>query len=133
MGWPFDRVLRHGRRRLYRGGVLFEVTVTQRDGWSVLAVVGELDLATAPQLRQRLVGLVKTGATHLVLDLRSTDFIDSIGLGVIVGALKRVQPIGGALAVVCDEPRIRSVFEMTRLDTIIPVFATLDEAVAARG
>jgi anti-sigma B factor antagonist len=112
---------------------LFTVSVSERAGWSVVAVIGELDLATAPQLRQQLVGLVNQGATRLLVDLRATEFIDSIGLGVIIGALKRVQPVGGELAVVCNTPRIRSVFEVTRLDTIISVHADLDEVVGADG
>jgi anti-sigma B factor antagonist len=112
---------------------VFNVVVSERAGWSVIAVLGELDLATAPQLRQRIVALVSQGAVRLLLDLRATDFIDSIGLGVIIGALKRVQPLGGEVAVVCTTSRIRTVFEMTRIDTIIPVFADVDEVVGADG
>lgn len=113
--------------------VLFHVAVEERESWSVVSVVGELDLASAPELRQRLVGLINQGATRLVLDLGGTDFIDSIGLGVIIGALKRLQPLGGEIVVVCHATRIRSVFEMTRLDTIISVYDDLDEAVAERA
>lgn len=111
-------------------GVHFEVSVSQRDGWTVVAVVGEIDLATAPQLRQRLVTLVSEGHHQLVLDLGATDFLDSIGLGVIVGALKRVQIAGGALVVATDVARIRSVFELTRLDAIIPVYRDVATALA---
>jgi anti-sigma B factor antagonist len=117
----------------YRCVVLFEVTAAPRGDWWVVAVVGELDLATAPQLRQRLVGLISQGATRLAIDLRATDFIDSIGLGVIIGALKRLQPVGGELAVICSDHRIRTVFEMTRLDTIVPVHADVDEVVGIDG
>jgi anti-sigma B factor antagonist len=109
--------------------VLFEVTAAARGEWWVVTVVGELDLATAPQLRQRLVGLISQGATRLAIDLRATDFIDSIGLGVIIGALKRLQPVGGELTVICTDHRIRNVFEMTRLDTIVELHADLDAVV----
>jgi anti-sigma B factor antagonist len=112
---------------------LFQVTVDQRGPWFVVGVVGELDLASAPELRQQLVRLINQGATRLIIDLRATDFIDSIGLGVIIGALKRLPPASGQLAVLCTTHRIRTVFEATRLDTIIPLYDDLDELVGADG
>ena len=111
----------------------FAVSITDRDEWKVLSVVGELDLATAPQLRQKIIGLVNEGANRLVLDLTATDFLDSIGLGVIVGALKRLQSTDGRLVVATNVARVRSVFELTRLDHIIPLRDDVDAAVAAGG
>ncbi|MBI2706255.1 MAG: STAS domain-containing protein [Actinobacteria bacterium] len=115
----------------YLVGVHFDVIVTERDGWAVLSVMGELDLATAPQLRQQVVTTVNDGSNRLLLDLTATDFLDSIGLGVIVGALKRVQSTGGSLVIATDVDRIRAVFELTRLDAIIPLFRDVDAAVAS--
>lgn len=111
-------------------GVIFDITVTERAGWRVIAVLGELDLSTAPRLRQHIVTAINEGATRLVLDLSGTDFLDSIGLGVIVGALKRLQPLHGQLVVATDVARIRSVFELTRLDQIVPVVADVDTAIS---
>lgn len=111
-------------------GVHFDVTMTERGGWAVLSVVGELDLATAPQLRQQIVSAVSDGCNRLLLDLTATDFLDSIGLGVIVGALKRAESAGGSLVIATDVDRIRAVFELTRLDAIIPLFRDVDAAVA---
>lgn len=113
--------------------VHFEVTTAEKGDWTVVSVIGELDLSTAPALRQRVVALVNEGADHLVLDLLGTDFLDSIGLGVIVGALKRVQTGGGRLAVATDVHRIRSVFELTRLDQIIPLYTDVEEAIAGEA
>ena len=73
--------------------------VTQRDRWTVLAVSGEVDVATAPRLREQLVQLVNQGSHHLVVDLEGVDFLDSTGLGVLVGALKRVRLQDGEAAV----------------------------------
>jgi len=66
----------------------------------------------------------------VVLDLGGVDFIDSAGLGVVLGALKRVRGAGGALRVVVDEPAVRQVFALTELDRIVPLDRTVDEAVA---
>jgi anti-sigma B factor antagonist len=113
--------------------VLFALDVTLQQGWTVLTVTGELELATAPQLRQRVVGLVAEGRTRIVLDLAGVDFADSVGLGVIVAALKRVRGRDGELAVAGAVPRVRRLFEITRLDEIVELFPDVDAALAALG
>src|SRR5918912_3313340 len=62
---------------------------------TVLEVGGEVDVYTAPRLRERLVELVDGGARDVVVDLSRVDFLDSTGLGVLVGALKRLRSAGG--------------------------------------
>jgi anti-sigma B factor antagonist len=99
-------------------------------GWTVVSIYGELDVATAPSLREQLIGLVGDGATKLVLDLEGVDFLDSTGLGVIVSALKRARTNGGDLRLVCTQARIRRLFEITGLDKAVPLHASLDAAVA---
>jgi anti-sigma B factor antagonist len=99
--------------------VLFALDVSSRGDWTVVAVTGELELATAPRLRQAVVSLVGDGRVDIVLDLGGVDFIDSIGLGVIVSALKRVRSRDGQLVVAGAVPRVRALFELTRLDEII--------------
>jgi anti-sigma B factor antagonist len=102
------------------------------DGWAVVGVTGELELATAPRLRQQMVSLVGEGHTRIVLDLSQVDFVDSIGLGVIVSVLKRVRGRGGELVLVGAIPRVRALFELTRLDEILELHDRLDDAVTAR-
>ena len=102
------------------------------DGWAVVGVTGELELATAPRLRQQVVSLVGEGHTRIVLDLSRVDFVDSVGLGVIVSVLKRVRGRAGDLVVVGAVPRVRALFELTRLDEIIELHETVDEALATR-
>ncbi len=105
--------------------------VTQRDRWTVLAVSGEVDVATAPRLREQLVQLVNEGHHHLVVDLEGVDFLDSTGLGVLVGALKRVRLQDGELTLVCTQPRIVKVFDITGLSKVFTLHESVDSAVAA--
>src|SRR5688572_8588448 len=104
--------------------------VTERGSWAVLAVAGEVDVATVPRLREQLHSLVAQGQHHIVVDLEAVDFLDSTGLGVLVGALKRVRTNGGELALVCTQSRIRKVFEVTGLTKVFSLYDSVDEAVA---
>jgi len=110
--------------------VLFDLQVVERDGWTVVSVTGELDVATAPRLRNEVVRLASSGRTLVVLDLGGVDFIDSTGLGVIVGSLKRVRSLGGELALARAEPQVHKVFEITRLIDILPLHDTVESALA---
>lgn len=105
--------------------------VSQRDGWAVLGVSGEVDVATAPRLREKLIGLVTDGQYRIVVDLEGVEFLDSTGLGILVGALKRVRTHEGELALVCTQPRVLKVFEITNLTKVFPIHTTVDEAVTA--
>ena len=107
--------------------------VTEHDGWSVIDVGGEIDVATAPRLREQLLTLVNGGRYWLVLNLAATDFIDSTGLGVLISGLKRTRTHGGDLAVVCTEPRILRVFEITGLDGVFGIHASVEAATAPRA
>ena len=102
--------------------------VEERGDVAVLAVSGEVDVATVPRLREQLHGLVAAGTPRIVVDLDAVDFLDSTGLGVLVGALKRVRSNGGELALVCTAPRIRKVFEVTGLTKVFDLFDTVDAA-----
>ena len=87
--------------------------------WTVLSVGGDLDVVGAPDLRQAVVTAVADGSRLLALDLSDLDFVDSFGIGAVVGALKRLRQRGGDLALVCPSPRIRRVFEICDLDRIL--------------
>jgi anti-sigma B factor antagonist len=104
--------------------------VSELAGWTVVTVYGELDVATSPDLRERLIELVNDGRNRLVLVLDGIDFLDSTGLGTIVSALKRARTHGGDLRLVCTETRITRLFEITGLDRAVPLLPTLDVAVA---
>jgi anti-sigma B factor antagonist len=105
--------------------------VTKRERSVVVTVSGEVDVATAPRLRSQLVSLVGDGERRIICDLEGVDFLDSTGLGVLVGVLKRVRTHGGELIMVCTQRRLLKVFEITGLTRVFEFFDTVDEAVAA--
>lgn len=109
------------------------MTVEERGRWTILAVSGEIDIATAPSLRERLHGLLAEDRRHLVVDLDDVSFLDSTALGVLVGALKRARTENGEVRVVCNQPRVRKVFEITRLDSAFDLCDTVDAAVEDGG
>ena len=104
--------------------------VSERNGWAILSVAGEVDVATAPRLREKLIELVNAGSVKIVVDLESVEFLDSTGLGVLVGALKRVRTSDGDFALVCTEPRILKLFEITGLTKVFPMRDSVEEAVS---
>ncbi len=106
------------------------IDVSRRGDWSIVEVAGEIDVATAPRLREQLISLVNDGQHRIVVGLEGVDFIDSTGLGVLISGLKRVRTHDGAFALVCTEPRILKVFEITGLDAVFAISPSLDDAVA---
>jgi anti-sigma B factor antagonist len=101
-----------------------------RAPYTVLSVKGEIDVYSAPRLRERLVELVSQGHRQIVVDLEGVDFLDSTGLGVLVGGLKRLRSHDGELSIVCSQSRILKVFEITGLTSVFRMAATVDEATA---
>ena len=108
----------------------FDVSVERHNGIALVAVRGELDISTSPCLRDKLVELATSGDTRLVIDLEAVEFLDSTGLGVLVGGLKRMRSNGGDLALVCTKPRILKVFEITALTKVFTIFGSRDEAIS---
>jgi len=99
--------------------------------FTVLAVKGEVDVYTAPRLREKLVELVSHGSQHLVIDLEGVDFLDSTGLGVLVGGLKRLRSHDGDLSLVCSQHRILKVFEITGLTKVFSIYDSVEAAVTS--
>ncbi len=111
----------------------FELSATVQGEWAVLAPCGEVDLATAPAVRGRLHELADGGARHLVVDLARVSFLDSIGLGVLVAAYRRLRDRDppGSLRLAGASDRVARVLELTGLLGIMPVHASVEAARAA--
>jgi anti-sigma B factor antagonist len=97
----------------------------------VVAVTGEIDLFTAPELKAVLSEAVEAGRTRIVVDLTETSFLDSTALGVLIGAVKRLRSRDGALTIVNTDANIAKTFEITGLDQIFTIRPTRDEAIQA--
>jgi anti-sigma B factor antagonist len=110
--------------------VELKLTTRAESGATVVAADGEIDIHTAPDLRAKLAELERAGVRTIVVDLSSVGFLDSSALGTLVGANKDLQASGGMLKVVCAQPNILKVFEITRLSEVIPVFDTVERACA---
>jgi anti-sigma B factor antagonist len=102
----------------------------ETDGRTVVAVGGEIDVYTAPRLRDTITSLIAGGAHHLVIDLSDVEFLDSTGLGVLVGGLKKVRSHDGSLKLVCAEERLLKIFRITGLSKVFPIHADLAGALA---
>jgi anti-sigma B factor antagonist len=95
---------------------------------TVLEVGGEVDVYTAPRLRERLVELVDAGARDVVVDLGGVEFLDSTGLGVLVGAMKRLRQANGTFGLVCSKEALLKIFRITALDQVFPIYPTIEAA-----
>lgn len=98
---------------------------------TVIEVGGEVDVYTAPRLRERIAELVEDGHHDLVIDLDGVEFLDSTGLGVLVGGLKRVRTHEGSLRIVCTQDRVLKVFRITGLTKVFAIHDSVAVAVAA--
>jgi anti-sigma B factor antagonist len=104
---------------------------TRNEGdWTVIAVGGEIDVYTAPKLREALVELVNAGRYQIIVDVESVDFLDSTGLGVLVGGLKRVRANDGNLRVVCTQERLLKIFRITGLTKVFAIHESVAAATA---
>ena len=106
----------------------FDVETIDEGDPVVIAVHGQADLHTAPELRNAITAALDGGATGLVVDLSEATFIDSMTLGVLLGAVKRLRPSGGKVGIVCMDAHIRRIFEITLLDRVFSLHTSLDAA-----
>jgi anti-sigma B factor antagonist len=103
-----------------------------KDGIEIVDVEGEIDVYTAPRLRELLIDLVGNGNYQLIVNMEKVEFLDSTGLGVLVGGLKRVRAHDGSLDLVCTQERILKIFRITGLTKVFGIHTTVDEAIANR-
>jgi len=107
----------------------FEVAESEQRGVPVLGVRGEIDVATSPELGDLLTGLITAGTELVIVDLTEVTFIDSTGLGVLVGAVGDMRARGGDLRLVVTQPQIIKLLELTGLDEVFTVMSDASDAV----
>ena len=93
---------------------------------------GEIDVYTAPKLRDKITELVAAGVYDLVIDMEEVEFLDSTGLGVLVGGLKKVRAHDGSLQLVCNQDRLLKIFRITGLAKVFVIHESADAALAAQ-
>ena len=98
---------------------------------AVLRITGEIDVYTAPELRQQVIDLVGDGTRHIVGDLRGVKFLDSTGLGVLVGSFKRLRVRQGSLRLVTGGGRVLQLLEITGLDRAFELCSGVLDAISA--
>ena len=108
----------------------FGIEAAPGPGHVVVAVSGDVDIATAPALRERLAEAVRDSPA-VVVDLAEVGFMDSTGLGVLVGGLKRVRNHDGSLQLVCTQEKILKIFRITGLTKVFPIHSSVADAVSA--
>jgi anti-sigma B factor antagonist len=106
-----------------------DLVMTTRDvtPYHVIEVSGEIDVATAPKFKEKVVEAIDAGRYHLVIDIQSVAFLDSTGLGVLVGALKRVRAHDGSLDIICTSERLLRIFKITGLDKVFGLHESFDQ------
>ena len=117
----FSAVKQHDDRTAVPGYLDFSVSVTRQHDAVTVHVTGDLDCYTAPRLRTTLLGLVDEGARHVTLDVGATQFVDSTGLSVLVGGLKRLRDHGGTMVLKSPNDMTRRLFQVTGLNTVFEI------------
>jgi len=103
-------------------------SITVGSDCAVLQLTGEVDMYSAPQLREQVVELVDGGVRHIIADLRGVDFLDSTGLGALVGSLKRLRTHDGSFKVVASGGRILRLFQITGLTRAFALHPSVPDA-----
>lgn len=107
-----------------------KVTTREAGDRTVIDVEGEVDVFTAPKLRETIIGAINDGKDRLIVNLSGVDFMDSTGLGVLVGGLKRVKERNGELAIAGAQGTVLRVLNVTGLNAVFPLHDSVDAAVS---
>jgi anti-sigma B factor antagonist len=106
-------------------------SITAGADCAVLRTAGEIDAYSAPQLREQVIKLLADGTRHIIVDLRDVEFLDSTGLGALVGSLKRLREQDGSLALVATAGKILTVFRVTGLIRVFEFHPSAAEAISS--
>jgi anti-sigma B factor antagonist len=105
-----------------------DIKSERNDDVCAVRLEGEIDVYTAPRLKEELVSVVESGCPNVIVDMEKVGFIDSSGLGVLVSALRRARERDGVVRIVCTRENILKIFRITGLDKVFPIYAEMSEA-----
>ena len=108
---------------------MLDIQLENADGYVICRPVGELDAFTVSQFRQSLAELASN--PRILIDMSGVPFVDSAGLGALIGGIRRARELGGDVAVCCNRPTLTRLLHTTGFDRIVTVAETLEEAAAA--
>lgn len=108
---------------------MLDIQLENGDGYVVCRPVGELDAFTVSQFRQSLAELASN--PRILIDMSGVPFVDSAGLGALIGGIRRARELGGDVAVACNRPTLTRLLHTTGFDRIVTVTETVDAAAAA--
>lgn len=114
-----------------QGGGRLNISTSSQQGATVVRLDGEVDLHVSPQLREQLKGLIAAKHERIVIDMSAVPYIDSSGVATLVECLQGLGRYGGVLCLAALGDRTRSVFEISRLDSVFSMFPSVEEAVKA--
>jgi anti-anti-sigma factor len=110
-----------------------ELSVLHRSTHTLISLRGEIDYATAPRLRERLLGLLQPGVRLVIFDLSGVSFCDASGLGVLVASHRRATMLGLTLRLTALRPRTARLLRIHGLDGILATYPALPDALTWRG
>ncbi|MFQ3549438.1 MAG: STAS domain-containing protein [Armatimonadota bacterium] len=98
------------------------IDVRKDDKIAIIELAGEVDAYTSSKFKEVMIEQIESGSSHLIVNMENVEYIDSAGLGALVGGLKRASEHNGKIVVVCSKPQIKKVFEITGLERVFPIF-----------
>ncbi len=108
-----------------------KINQSERDGFTVISIAGELDINSSPRLREAFQPFCQQSAHNIIVDFAELSYVDSSGLATFIEILQRLKKQGGSLAFVQVPEKIRNLFEVTKLDKLFSIYHTQDEAIAS--
>src|SRR5919112_6500461 len=96
-----------------------QFSIEQRESYTEVGCTGKLNMVAAPKLREVVAGAVAEGSSRFVVNLEGTDFMDSSGLGALIGCLKVARQAGGDLRIASVQPQVRMVLELTSMHRVL--------------
>lgn len=106
----------------------FRLEQDRRGPFTVISVFGQVDFATALELKQVLTDTLLSGQVHLVVDLDGVDFLESTGLGTLIGGRRRALGMSGSFTLVCTNENLLKVLRVTGMTSVFPIRGSVEEA-----